>query len=44
MVDGADLSAGDVIKTAWRLRLNGAANSYTGTTNINAGTLLVNGF
>jgi autotransporter-associated beta strand protein len=42
--DGEILSAGDVIKNGLgALRLNGAANTYTGTTNVNAGTLLVNG-
>ena len=42
--DGEILSAGGVIKAGLgALRLNGAANGYTGTTDVNAGTLLVNG-
>jgi hypothetical protein len=43
-MNGNLVSASDVIKEgSGALRLNGAANSYSGTTNVNAGTLLVNG-
>jgi len=41
---GNVVSASNVIKNGLgALRLNGAANTYVGTTNVNAGTLLVNG-
>jgi len=43
-IDGNAVLAGNVEKRgAGTLRLNGAANSYSGTTNVFAGALLVNG-
>ena len=43
-LDGNIVSASDVTKNgAGALRLNGASNTYTGTTTINNGTLLING-
>ena len=43
-IDGNVLSTGNLVKNGTGvLRLNGAGNTYAGTTDVNAGTLLVNG-